>query len=83
MGGLSGQLGVEHGPEAVPGQELAGVGVGEERHPALRHELGQLLRHHAAAPQVNLHNEHQHQEAVNNTILRERLLQIAPVCWWA
>ena len=70
MGGLSGQLGVEHGPEAVPGQELAGVGVCEERHPALRHELGQLLRHHAAAPQVHLRSEHQHQEAVTMAAFR-------------
>ena len=70
VAGLSWKFRIQYIPQAVPGQQLAGVGVGEERHPALRHELGQLLRHHAAAPQVHLHSEHQHQEAITMAAFR-------------
>ena len=54
MAGLSGQFGVQHVPERVPGQQLGGVGVSVERDVLLLGEQTQLLRDDTAAPQVDL-----------------------------
>ena len=54
MAGLSGQFGIQHVPQTVPGQQLGGVGVGVEGDVILLGEHAQLLGHHAAAPQVDL-----------------------------
>ena len=54
MSGLSGQFGVQHVPERVPGQQLGGVGVSVERDILLLGEQTQLLRDDTAASQVDL-----------------------------
>ena len=54
MAGLSGQFGIQHVPQAVPGQQLGGVGVSVERDVLLLGEQTQLLRDDTAAPQVDL-----------------------------
>ena len=41
-------------PEAVPGQQLAGIGVGVEGDGLLLREHAQLLGHHTAALEVDL-----------------------------
>ena len=51
---LPGHLGVEHVPEAVPGQQLPGVRVGQQGHPVGLGEGAQLLRNHTATLQVDL-----------------------------
>ena len=51
---MTGQLRLSLSPETVPGQELAGVGMGVEGDGLLLRENAQLLRHHTAALQVDL-----------------------------
>ena len=45
-------------PESILRQDLTGVRVGEQRHSVLLDEQAELLRHHAAALEVNLAMDH-------------------------